>query len=80
MFLHIVFEDGSNPYVKYGTDKELKKEIKRWEKNFDLDIGNVLDMKSEVIGYRIIAEDKRKAILEKERREAELNGGFIPLF
>lgn len=80
MFLHIVFEDGSNPYVKYGTDKELKKEIKRWEKNFDLDIGNVLDMKSEVIGYRIIAEDKRKAILEKERREAELNGEFIPLF
>ena len=81
MFLHIAFKDGSNPYVAYGTDKELKKEIKKWEKNYNLDIENVLrnktDTNSEVVGYSVVAENKREAamreIYEQMRHEAELN-------
>lgn len=35
-YLHIQFADGSNPFVKYGSYDELKKEIKRWQRNYDL--------------------------------------------
>ena len=84
MFLHIAFKDGSNPYVAYGADKELKKEIKKWEKNYNLEIENVFrnkaDMNSEVVGYSVVAENKREAKLKKILAEIELDGEFIPLF
>lgn len=83
MFLHIVFKDGSNPYVKYGEDKELKKEIKKWSKEYNLEVRDTL-MNNKVVGYTVTAENKREAMIkemyEKECREAELNGEFIPLF
>lgn len=88
MFLHIAFKDGSNPYVKYGTNKELKKEIKKWEKNYSLEIENVLrdktDVNSEVVGYSVVAENKREIMLREINKqmhyEAKSNGEFIPLF
>lgn len=34
MFLHITFSDGSNPYLMYGTIKEINKEVKKWKRNY----------------------------------------------
>lgn len=34
MFLHIIFSDGSNPFVKYGTIADINKEIKKWKRNY----------------------------------------------
>lgn len=36
MYLHITFNDGSNPYVAFGSEKEIKKELKRWTKNYEV--------------------------------------------
>ena len=88
MFLHIAFKDGSNPYVKYGTDKELKKEIRRWNKNYNMEIESVLrdktDSNSEMLGYSVVAENKKdielKRLYAAWQREAELNGELVPLF
>lgn len=84
MFLHIAFKDGSNPYVKYGTDKELKREIKKWGKNYNLEVENITRNKaiadSEIIGYSVVAENKRDAKLKEMFAEIELDGNFAPLF
>lgn len=38
MSIHIVFTDGSNPYIKYNmTPAEFAEEILKWCKGFDLD-------------------------------------------
>ena len=36
--LNITFMDGSNTFLKYGDDKELRQELCRWMKNYDLRI------------------------------------------
>lgn len=36
MFLHIQFDDGSNPYVMYGDRQQLEDEMKKWAKNYCL--------------------------------------------
>ena len=53
--MHIVFEGGSNPYVKYGmTPKELNDEIIRWSKTYELKfinrVGNVIFVKAKEKG------------------------------
>ena len=58
MYLHIRFKDGSNPYVKYGTEKELKKEIKKWEKNFNLTVKESYNTDNKVCGYNAVAMNK----------------------
>lgn len=36
MYLHITFTNGSNPYVAYGDESKIKKELKKWKRNYDL--------------------------------------------
>lgn len=37
MSIHIMFTDGSNPYVRYNmTDNEFTEELEKWQKNYDL--------------------------------------------
>ena len=36
MALHFEFENGSNPYIFFGTDTECENEKKRWSKNWNL--------------------------------------------
>lgn len=37
MSIHILFADGSNPYIRYNmTPAEFAQEILKWSKNFDL--------------------------------------------
>lgn len=41
MTLHFEFENGSNPYIFFGTKTECENEKKRWSRNWDLfSIGN----------------------------------------
>lgn len=64
MWLHITFKDGSNPYVKYRlkTENGLKRELKKWEKNYDLTVRRVeqLSMLGEpkLIGFDVTAKEK----------------------
>lgn len=54
MFLHITFSDGSNPFVKYGTITDIKKEIKKWKRNYiqvwrrDYEVGVYVELKPRV--------------------------------
>lgn len=37
MSIHIQFENGSNPYVRYNmSDNEFTEEIMKWQKNYVL--------------------------------------------
>jgi len=37
MSIHIQFENGSNPYVRYNmTDNEFTEELEKWQKNYNL--------------------------------------------
>lgn len=37
MSLHIIFADGSNPYIRYNMDPvEFAQEVLKWSKNFTL--------------------------------------------
>ena len=36
MALHFEFENGSNPYIFFGTKTECENEKKRWSRNWDL--------------------------------------------
>jgi len=37
MSLHIIFADGSNPYIRYNMDPvEFAQEVLKWAENFDL--------------------------------------------
>lgn len=36
MFIHLSFTSGVNPYVYYGTSAKCKKELKRWEKYYNV--------------------------------------------
>lgn len=34
MYLHIVFTDGSNPWVSFGDEAKLSKELRKWRRNY----------------------------------------------
>ena len=37
MTIHILFENGSNPYAKFNmTDNEFTEELEKWQKNYIL--------------------------------------------
>lgn len=62
MYLHIQFLNGSNPFLKYGTEKELNKELKKWEKNWDLlkePVAGFINGKPGIIGYNVRAMEKK---------------------
>ena len=33
-----MFDDGSNPFLKYGTIEELKNELSKWRANYNLKV------------------------------------------
>lgn len=62
MFLHIQFLNGSNPFLKYGTEKELDKELKEWEKNWKLlkePVMGFINGKPGIVGYDVRATEKQ---------------------
>lgn len=64
MWLHITFKDGSNPYVKYRirTENGLKRELKKWEKNYELTIRRVeqmgIEREPKLMGFDVTAKEK----------------------
>lgn len=62
MYLHIQFKDGSNPFLKYGTESELLKEMKRWGRRFKLLVDYSFRYepggKSKVVGFNVLAVRK----------------------
>ena len=43
MSLHITFENGSNPYIRYRlTPKQYEKELSKWGKNYVLKFGGMI--------------------------------------
>ena len=44
MSLHLLFADGSNPYIKYNlTPAEFAREVLEWSKEFDLEFIKATD-------------------------------------
>lgn len=58
MFIHITFTNGSNPFLKYcKNEEEIRKEIKRWQKNYSLKKITVVEKSG---GYFFKADEKMK--------------------
>ena len=61
MYLHIKFKNGSNPFLKYGTEKELFKELKKWDKNYHLLVDRVpgfINKKWQDVGLEVLAIER----------------------
>lgn len=44
MTIHLLFADGSNPYIKYNmTPAEFAREVLKWSKEFDLEFIKATD-------------------------------------
>ena len=44
MTIHLLFADGSNPYIKYNlTPAEFAREVLEWSKEFDLEFIKATD-------------------------------------
>lgn len=44
MSIHLLFADGSNPYIKYNlTPAEFAREVLEWSKEFDLEFIKATD-------------------------------------
>lgn len=44
MSIHIIFADGSNPYIRYNlTPAEFAEEVLKWCKGFDMDYSGTTD-------------------------------------
>lgn len=61
MYLHITFTDGSNPYVMFGDEEKLNKELKRWKRNFDIVTENAYSYKrpNVIVGIKAVATERR---------------------
>lgn len=58
MYIHILFENGSNPYYRLNiTHEEFKKELSQWEKNYNLTF-----LSSNKMGSTLLASDKQTNI------------------
>ena len=45
MSIHILFENGSNPYVRFNMDSnEFTEELEKWQKNYTLKLNSVFGM------------------------------------
>lgn len=57
MSIHIEFEDGSNPYVRYNmTDNEFTEELEKWQKLYKLTLKSMFGTI-----YSYIAKEKENA-------------------
>lgn len=54
MSIHILFKNGSNPYVRYNmSDNEFTEELEKWQKNYNLTLNSMFGTI-----YTYIAEEK----------------------
>lgn len=57
MSIHIEFEDGSNPYVRYNMSyNEFTEELEKWQVNFELKLESIFGTI-----YSYIAKEKTHA-------------------
>lgn len=57
MSIHLIFTNGSNPYVKFNmTEKEFKKEINAWSKNYILKLDYIKD---NIYSYKVFDKIKK---------------------
>ena len=57
MSIHILFEDGSNPYVRYNmTTDEFTEELEKWQVNYEMLPVSVFGMI-----YSYLAKEKTNA-------------------
>lgn len=57
MSIHILFADGSNPYLRYNmTPVEFAEEVLKWSKDYDL----VFDKTYGIGVVQIMAKEKRQ--------------------
>lgn len=57
MYLHITFENGSNPYIKYGNEDEIQKEAKRWDRNYRTET-----VKQDASGIQLYAKERTERL------------------
>ncbi len=57
MSIHILFKNGSNPYVRYNmSDNEFTEELEKWQKNYNLTLNSMFGTI-----YTYVAEEKTNA-------------------
>ena len=63
MYLHLTFEDGSNPYVVYGIKQKIIQEIDKWKCNNYLIVNKITNQTgNKVLGYRAYVIAKQKEV------------------
>ena len=50
MILYLTFENKSNPYIFFGNEKKVEKELKKWDKNYILQLTEKND---NIIYYKV---------------------------
>ena len=55
MYLHLQFTNGGRPFVKYGDRQELKKELRRWKRHY-----NIIDSYEDNNSIQLILKEKRE--------------------
>lgn len=50
MILHLEFENKSNPYIFFGNEQKIEKELKKWDKNYILQLAEKRD---NIIYYKV---------------------------
>ena len=50
MILYLTFENKSNPYIFFGNKKKVEKELKKWDKNYILQLTEKND---NIIYYKV---------------------------
>lgn len=57
MSIHLIFANGSNPYVKFNmTEKEFEEEINAWCKNHILKLDYIED---DIYNYKVFDKNKK---------------------
>ena len=74
VWLHIVFVNGSNPYLFYGSMKEVKKELKKWIVRYKLNVKTYYNGNGNVTGYHAVATENSINITISNKNEE------LPLF
>lgn len=79
-YLHIEFTNGSNPWVSYGDKRKLTNELKRWSRNYVLDL--VTDPEGNVNAKATLRSDDTRFIAmlppeEKARIRRQLYSEFM---
>lgn len=69
MFLHITFSDGCQPYIKHGTEKQLRREIEHWKENYNI----INEERTNTGDYLLYVENKTISLLNLLCRSAMIS-------